>query len=85
MLKRKELLLADSTIETGIEKTAGRKKGNLTSGLLVVVSAVLSLYVVQCSGSGTELQHSRAPWCWREGSESDMTKVELKSHKRFLE
>ena len=62
MLKRKELLLADSTIETGIEKTAGRKKGNLTSGLLVVVSAVLSLYVVQYSGSGsgTELQHSGA-------------------------
>ena len=40
---------------TLIEKTAaGRKKGNLASGLLVVVSAVLSLYVVQ---------HSGAQWC----------------------
>ena len=80
MLKRKELLLADSTIElagTLIEKTAaGRKKGNLASGLLVVVSAVLSLYVVQ-DYIGT------ATTQWR--SESDMTKVELKSDKRFLE
>ena len=31
-------------IETGIEKSAGRMKGNLASGLLVVVSGVLSLY-----------------------------------------
>ena len=70
------MLLADSTIESLIEKTAGRKKGNLASGLLVVVSAVLSLYVVQ-DYIGT------ATTQWR--SESDMTKVELKSDKRFLE
>ena len=43
MLKRKELLLADSTNETRIEKTAGRKKGNLASGLLVVVWVVPSV------------------------------------------
>ena len=45
MLKRKELLFVDSDqIETGIEKSAGRMKGNLASGLMVVVSGVLSLY-----------------------------------------
>ena len=70
------MLLAGSTIESLIEKTAGRKKGNLASGLLVVVSAVLSLYVVQ-DYIGTATSQ------WR--SESDMTKVELKSDKRFLE
>ena len=45
------MLLADSTIETLIEKTAGRKKGNLASGLLVVVLVVLSVYVVQLASS----------------------------------
>ena len=58
------------------KRLAGRKKGNLASGLLVVVSAVLSLYVVQ-DYIGT------ATTQWR--SESDMTKVELKSDKRFLD
>ena len=79
MLKRKEFVTGrfNNWIGSLIEKTAaGRKKGNLASGLLVVVSAVLSLYVVQ-DYIGT------ATTQWR--SESDMTKVELKSDKRFLE
>ena len=58
MLKRKELLLADSTIETGIEKTAGRKKGNLASGCGLGHSQFV------CSTAASTV---RAPSCCRAG------------------